>query len=132
MADNNSCGCGGNTTLIFPCSGASNVGQLSNNLGVALSKKGIGKMSCLAGVGGDISGFVVSAKDCDFLVAIDGCGVKCTKACFDRHEIKPHLHLILTDEGFKKVSGADSNDEEISRAVKLAEDRISSLRPKCK
>jgi len=38
--------------MILACSGGSNVGQLSNQAAVALTREGFGKMYCLAGVGG--------------------------------------------------------------------------------
>jgi len=59
--------------MILACSGASNVGQLSNQAAVELTREGFGKMYCLAGIGAHLSGFVQSAKDVPALVAIDGC-----------------------------------------------------------
>ena len=83
-------------------------------------------MSCLAGVGGDINGFVVAARDCDILVAIDGCPVNCAKACFDRHKIEVDVHVTLTKEGFKKVVGADPGADEVARATSLLTEKIAA------
>jgi uncharacterized metal-binding protein len=49
--------------MILSCSGGSNVGQLANQAAVELTREGFGKMYCLAGVGGLLSGFVQSARD---------------------------------------------------------------------
>jgi uncharacterized metal-binding protein len=49
--------------MILVCSGGSNAGQLSNQVAVELTQEGFGKMCCLAGIGGRLSGFVQSAKD---------------------------------------------------------------------
>lgn len=67
MADNCSCSCGSDASaiLILPCSGASNVGQIANQAGVELTKAGVGKMFCLAAIGGHIESFVESAERAD-------------------------------------------------------------------
>ncbi|MBS3780822.1 MAG: putative zinc-binding protein, partial [Desulfovermiculus sp.] len=44
--------------MILSCSGGSNVGQLSNQAAVELTREGRGKMFCLVGIGGGLSGFV--------------------------------------------------------------------------
>ncbi|HOP14808.1 MAG TPA: putative zinc-binding protein [Lentimicrobium sp.] len=61
MAD--SCCEGGSDIMILACSGGSNVGQLSNQAAVELTQEGFGKMYYLAGIGGQLSGFVQSARD---------------------------------------------------------------------
>ncbi len=117
------CGCssggGDRVTLVFPCSGASNVGQLTNDLALRMTREGLGKMSCLAGVGAHISGFVVSAKDCDQLVVLDGCPQKCAAKVFEHVGIKPHVYLLLTEHGFKKSHGAPVLLEDVDRAREL-------------
>lgn len=119
MAD---CCCGSSSpkALIFACSGCSNVGQLSNDLAIKLTREGFGKMSCLAGVGAHISGFVVSAKDSQRLVAIDGCDLHCALKVLQHAESNPHLHLTLTECGFVKKHGAAVSEEELERAFALA------------
>jgi uncharacterized metal-binding protein len=69
--------------MILACSGESNVGQLSNQAAVELTREDFGKMFCLAGVGGHLSGFVQSAKDVPQMVAIDGCSLGCAKAILE-------------------------------------------------
>ncbi|HKK99667.1 MAG TPA: putative zinc-binding protein [Desulfotignum sp.] len=70
MAEN--CCAAQDNTMILACSGGSNVGQLSNQAAIELTREGVGKMFCLAGIGGNLSGFVQSAKDLDQMVTIDG------------------------------------------------------------
>jgi len=88
------CSTDGNV-MIRACSGGSNVGQLSNQAVVKLTQEGFGKMFCLAGIGGQLSGFVQSARDVDNLLVIDGCQVGCAKA--------------VTDLGLKKIKISISN-----------------------
>jgi len=44
--------------LIFSCSGCADVGELADQAARKLTRDGAGKMSCLAGIGGRISGIV--------------------------------------------------------------------------
>ena len=52
------CCTSGGDVMILPCSGGSNVGQLANKAAVELTQEGFGKIFCLAGIGGPLSGFV--------------------------------------------------------------------------
>ena len=52
----------GADVMILPCSGESNVGQLSNQAAVELTQEGFGKMFCLAGIGGHLSGLCSRPK----------------------------------------------------------------------
>ena len=127
MAGGVKCACGDEAvTLIFTCSGASNVGQIAHLAGLRLSEQGIGDMSCLAGVGAHISGFVVSARDCDKLVAIDGCPQLCALKTFEHHDIKPAVHVCLTEQGFKKSHEIPVTDADVQRAARLITDKIGS------
>jgi uncharacterized metal-binding protein len=73
----------GGSIMILACSGGSNVGQLSNQAAIELTQEGFGKMFCLAGIGGNLGGFVQSAKDVPGMVAIDGCEVGCAKTILE-------------------------------------------------
>ena len=91
-----------NDVMILACSGGcSNVGQLSNQAAVELTQEGIGKMFCLAGIGGKLSGFVQSAKDVPVMVAIDGCQVGCAKAILENAQVPMKHYLVITDEGIE-------------------------------
>ena len=88
--------------MILACSGASNVGQLSNQAAVELTQEGFGKMFCLAGVGGHLGGFTQSAKDVPQMVAIDGCEIGCAKAILEHAEVPIKDYLVLTALGIEK------------------------------
>jgi len=88
--------------MILACSGGSNVGQLSNQAAVELTQEGFGKMSCLAGVGGKLSGFLQSVKDAPDLVVIDGCPVGCAKAIFREAGLPLRNHVVITELGIEK------------------------------
>jgi uncharacterized metal-binding protein len=112
------CTQGGNI-MILACSGGSNVGQLSNQAAVELTQEGFGKMFCLAGIGGHLSGFVQSAKDTPEMVAIDGCSVGCAKAILEHAEVSLKHYLVVTDLGIEKNKDFDLKKEDIEK-VKAA------------
>lgn len=89
--------------MILACSGGSNVGQLTNQAAVELTRDGFGKMFCLAGIGGGLGGFVKSAKETPRVMVLDGCQVGCAKAILEREGIPLQHHVIVTDLGIEKV-----------------------------
>jgi len=93
--------------MILACSGGSNVGQLSNQTAIELTKKGLGKMFCLAGIGGNLKGFVKSAQNADKILAIDGCDVGCAKSILENSGIESDHYLVLTDLDIEKNKKLD-------------------------
>lgn len=102
--------------MILACSGASNVGQLSNQVAVELTQEGFGRMFCLAGIGGQLSGFVQSAKDVPTMVAIDGCQLGCAKAILNQANVPLSHYVVLTDEGIEKRNDIDLKRADIEQA----------------
>ena len=99
--------------MILACSGASNVGQLSNRAAVELTQEGFGKMFCLAGIGGNLSGFVRSAKDTPQVITIDGCEIGCAKATLERAKVSLKDYIVLTDLGIEKNKDFDLKPLEV-------------------
>lgn len=110
----NDCCSGNEAVMILACSGCSNVGQLSNQAAVELTREGFGKMFCLAGIGGRLSGFVQSARDVANLVTLDGCPVGCAKAILKNADIPLPHYLVLTEiPGIEKNKDLDLKREDI-------------------
>lgn len=110
---------GGSKIMILACSGGSNVGQLSNQAAIELTQEGFGKMFCLAGIGGQLSGFVQSAKDVPEMVAIDGCQVGCAKAILEQAQVPLKNYIVITEAGIEKNKNFALNRSDIDQ-VKLA------------
>lgn len=75
---------------------------MSNQAAVELTMEGFGKMFCLAGIGGHLSGFVQSAKDTAAMVAVDGCQLRCAKAILEHAQVPLSAYVVLTDLGIEK------------------------------
>lgn len=122
MSKSCGCGCGVAPKAIFSCSGAADVGELTDRVARRLMKEGNGKMFCLAGIGGNVSGIVKSTEAAPKILAIDGCGLNCTQRTLEAGGFTEVIHLNLTDLGFKK-GDTDVDADSISRVV----DHISSI-----
>jgi uncharacterized metal-binding protein len=101
--------------MILACAGGSNVGQLSNQAAIELTREGVGKIFCLAGIGGNLSGFVQSAKDIDRMVTIDGCKVGCAKAILEQAGVPLKDYVVITDLGIEKNKDFNLKAEDIAR-----------------
>jgi uncharacterized metal-binding protein len=107
--------------MILACSGASNVGQLSNQAAVELTREGFGQMFCLAAIGAHLEKFVNYAKKVPFMVAIDGCSVGCIRAILEHAQVPLGDYIVLTDLGFEKNMNSDlekADIEKVKRAVR--------------
>lgn len=98
-----SCDCGMDkkTTLVYACSGAANTGLLADQVARKMNKDGNGDMTCLAGLGAEMSGFKASAEGADKNLVLDGCALACGAQIFDKFGLK-YQHIVLTSYGVKK------------------------------
>ncbi|MFC1692431.1 putative zinc-binding protein [Candidatus Latescibacterota bacterium] len=126
---NQGCECVSAPTLIFPCSGAADVGEISDRIARRLSREGIVKMSCLAGIGAQLSGFVESAKAARVNITIDGCPVACSSKTIENLGLEPKS-FVLTDMGLVKGKTPvdDHVIQELSEAIKktLTEENVNA------
>lgn len=111
--------CAGGDTLIFACSGAADVGAVSDRAARQMTRDGIGRMFCLAGVGGQVEGIVQKTRAASRIVAIDGCPLDCAKKCLEQVGIRSFRHLRVTDLGMEKGQ-TPVNDENIVATAKAA------------
>ena len=111
------CLCEPTEILIFPCSGGSNVGQIANESAKDMTTLGHGKMYCLAGIGGHVSGLAESTKTAKKIVAIDGCPVACARKTLEHAGFKVDIHVIVTELGIQKVLGFMMDVSEINKVV---------------
>jgi len=113
------------STLIFACSGAADVGAISDKAARHLTSEGTGKMFCLAGIGGRVSGIMESTRDAAQILAIDGCSLDCTKLCLEEAGFTDFEHMKVTDLGLEKGK-SPATDENIAMVVKAALERLGS------
>lgn len=112
---------------VYSCSGCSNVAQLANSVAVKLDRSGVAKMSCIAGVGGDVTSLVKVAQKSEKILALDGCPLECVSNCLKRHNIEPTVHLVLTEHGLVKNSSEDVTPETVEEFFQKASAIVKDL-----
>ena len=108
------CACSAAPSLIFACSGAADVGAIADQAARKLTKDGVAKMFCLAGVGGRVSGIMKTTESAEKILAIDGCPLDCAKNCLEQAGFTEFKHLQLAELGLEKGK-SPVNDETIQK-----------------
>ena len=98
---------------------------MANAIAVALDRRGVAEMSCIAGVGGDVASLVRTATSGRPIVAIDGCPLVCVQSCLARHDVTPDLHLVLRDLGVRR---ANHQDFDPGTAQQITEELSADIR----
>ena len=96
------CSCTTAPKLVFPCSGASDVGGLSDRAARQMTLDLMGKMYCLAGIGGWVEGIMANTRAAARVLVIDGCKEECARKTMELAGFKNFQHLRLADMGFEK------------------------------
>jgi uncharacterized metal-binding protein len=112
MADKNTC-CGG-VRLVFPCSGAADVGGIADQVGRKITMEGLGRMYCLAGIGGHVEGILETTKQAEAIFTIDGCPVACATKALEHVGFRPRA-INLRELGFAKGE-SPANEANINSA----------------
>ena len=94
--------CAAKKTLIFACSGGSNVGQITNEAAKRLDQEGLGSFYCLAGLGARLDGFIANAQGADEITVLDGCSVACAKKALEACEVPISTYVVATYLGIEK------------------------------
>ncbi|WP_459201747.1 putative zinc-binding protein [Methanococcus sp. CF] len=128
MVETPKCTCGGpeiageKKRIIFSCSGASNVGELSNAAAVELTKEGFGNKVCTASLAIKTPAIMEKVKDADEIVVIDGCPVSCAKRIADNAGAKVDQYVIITELGIKKIGDMDIVDKDLKTTISAVKD----------
>ena len=114
-------------TLIYACSGCSDVAQLANSVALHLDHAGEAEMSCIAGVGGGVPGLVRIARSGRPIVAIDGCQMHCASHCLSKAGVTPTKHVKLYENGLRKRRGQFYDEETIEEVTAEVKGLIARL-----
>lgn len=114
-------------TLVYSCSGCSDVAQLANEVALRLDHAGVAEMSCIAGVGGGVPGLVRTARSGRPVVAIDGCQMHCASHCLANAGVSPTEHVLLYERGLKKRKGRLYDEATIGAVTEQVGELIARL-----
>jgi len=115
--------CGAAPKVIFACSGASDVGEITDLAARKLAAEGVATMLGLAGISGRVSGIVASAKAAPARLAIDGCPVDCARKILEQADLGKFEHLRLSDLGMERGE-SPITDTRIENVVNCARTRL--------
>ena len=100
--ENKTCSCNdGAMKTVFACSGAADLGEVSDLVARKLQRDGERLMKCLAFIGAGIPEMIDSVRKTNMLV-IDGCNLDCGRLTMEKNGISNFCHLRLTDLGYIK------------------------------
>ena len=122
---NQGCECSSAPVLIFPCSGAADVGEISDRAARNLTRDGDGKMFCLAGLGGHVNNILMSTRAAGKILVIDGCPVDCARKTLEHADFSEFLHFRVTDLDCVKGK-SPATDETIYRITAHGKSLLSS------
>jgi uncharacterized metal-binding protein len=128
MSDTKSSACSGGPTLVFACSGAADVGAIADQAARKLTREGKGKMFCLAGIGGRVSGIMATTRSAEKIIAIDGCSLNCVKASLEQAGFANFTHLQLVDLGMEKGK-TPCTEGAVDKAFAAACDKLAAYKP---
>jgi uncharacterized metal-binding protein len=118
------CACGAAPKLIFACSGAADVGQVADLAARRLNAEGAGKMFCLAGIGGRVSGIMATTQAAQAILAIDGCPLDCARKSLEQAGFSQFEHLRLTDMGLEKGK-TPATEEVVTQVASRGRQRLA-------
>jgi uncharacterized metal-binding protein len=95
------CLCGSDEYMVLACSGACDLGQITDNVARKLRDNGVRKMNCLAVVAAGIEKSIIEFKKKNILL-LDGCPIDCGKQILDKAGFIDYKYVRITDYGYKK------------------------------
>lgn len=116
------CACGAAPKLVFSCSGAADVGEIADQAVRMVSREGRGKMFCLAGIGGRVSGIMRSTEAASGIVAVDGCPLDCARKSLEEAGFTGFRHVQLAVLGLNKGQSAVTQE-----SIRLVADSVNAM-----
>jgi uncharacterized metal-binding protein len=111
--------------LIFACSGSADVGKIADLSARKLTEENVGKMFCLAGVGGRVKGIMETTKAAQAILAIDGCPLHCARNTLEHAGFKNFEHLCLADMEMQKGKSPATPDQ-VDKVVARGRKRLNA------
>jgi uncharacterized metal-binding protein len=113
-ANQKGCLCVSGEKIVIACSGACDLGQVTDIVARKLRDNKVFKMNCPAAIGADVTPTIEAFKAANLLM-LDGCAVDCGKKILDKAEITNYQYIRMTDLGY--VKGQTPVTDEVIKAV---------------
>lgn len=110
--------------IVYACSGASNLAQLANDIGLWLHQQGHAQMSAVAGLAGFEPDHLRGLREASAIVAIDGCDKACVKRCIELHNGVAKWHINLAEVGIEKETDQVCSLQQTFAAMQYVSERM--------
>lgn len=90
------------TSLVFVCSGAADVGELTDRAARQMTREGVAAMSCVASIGARDEDILFNAQLAECVLLIDGCPKTCARRTFEHAGLRRFVHFDLSELGLFK------------------------------
>lgn len=114
--------------LVFVCSGAADVGELTDRAARLLNRHGTVAMSCLAGIGARDSDMMFNTEFADAVLVIDGCPTGCASSTFRAAGLIKFTQFNLAEIGLHK-GASPVTDDNVRRVADWALDLLGATVP---
>lgn len=116
---------GAPSTIVYSCSGAADVGEISDRVARGLSREGIGKMSCAVGMGAGVQSLRNAALSAGRILAIDGCATRCVAKALAESGVTEYVHVELGSLGFGK-GASPATDDNVAKASGMVRQKLAA------
>jgi len=83
--------------VVVPCSGAPDVGEISDRAARQLAQEGEARLACLAAIVARLRWVRDALRQADSVLVIDGCGEDCARKALEAEGIANIRHVRVTD-----------------------------------
>lgn len=109
--------------MVFTCSGAADVGHISDLAARQLSKEKTTSMCCTAAIAARIPEIMDKTKGAETILAIDGCSKNCTKTILENEGFNELAYVQLEDMGMEKGK-SPANEERVEKVLHAARSMV--------
>jgi uncharacterized metal-binding protein len=103
MKTRSECSCGKlDYNVVFACSGAADVGLLSDRTARSVAAEKAASMICIAAVGAEIGDILEKARGAKRILAIDGCDKACAFKILEKAGFSDFISMRLDKLGMEK------------------------------
>ncbi len=120
-----SCGCCAAPKVVYACSGSSDVGEISDRAARQLTREGVCKMTCIAGIGGHVGALLDVANAAETILAIDGCPQNCASKTLEHAGYKGFKRFGVYELGLPKGK-SPATAENVDKVAKRGKELLSS------
>ena len=116
--------------MVFACSGAADVGAISDRAARRLAREKTASMCCTAAIGADIPDIVGKTRGAARIVVLDGCDHECAKKIMEKAGFEHFAHVQLEALGMEKGK-TPVTEGNIARAVDAAGAALRDVEESC-